>query len=39
MQAKTSKEIAVIHSALSAVAINEFISSLDLKGLFMKLLF
>jgi hypothetical protein len=31
-QAKSSKEIAMIHSALSAGAINDFISSLDLKG-------
>jgi hypothetical protein len=37
-QAKSSKEIAMIHSALSAVAINDFISSLDLKGVYMKLL-
>ena len=27
-----SKEVAVVHSAHSAVAINDFISSLDLKG-------
>jgi hypothetical protein len=37
-QAKSSKEIAMIHSALSAGAINDFISSLDLKGVYMKLL-
>ena len=31
-QAKISKEVALVHSSLSAIAINGFISSLELKG-------
>jgi hypothetical protein len=38
-QAKASKEVAIIYSALSAVAINDCISSLDLKGVHRELLF
>lgn len=32
VRAHSTKEIAVVHSGHSAVAINNFISSLDLKG-------
>lgn len=32
-RAKSSKEVALIHSSLSAIAINDFIASLELKGM------
>lgn len=35
VRAHSTKEIAVVHSGHSAVAINNFISSLDLKGQYM----
>lgn len=31
-QARASNEVALVHSSLSAIAINSFISSLELKG-------
>lgn len=31
-QARTTNEVALVHSSLSAIAINSFIASLELKG-------
>ena len=31
-RAKSSNEVALVHSSLSAIAINSFIASLELKG-------